>query len=125
MTAFVVRSYRDEDSPRVCSICFKTALYGYPIESLLNDSRLVADALVSYYIEYEKESLFIAEAGGRVIGYLTGSHDTRRFAYLFSRRIVPRLVARFLACGHWLRTGPRRVISSLAMVGSMLVRYNG
>ncbi len=101
MSDAVIRAFRPADEDRVREICFNTALYGQPIGSVLDDRRLVTDALVGYHIRFEPEALFVAEADGRVVGYLTGCLSDARFQRLYAARIAPGLAARFLAGGFW------------------------
>ncbi len=92
MTPVVVRPYRFADLEAVRRISCETALCGQPIDALFWDRQIVADALVGYYTELEQESVFVADAGGHVVGYLTGCVNTRSFERLFTRKILPRLI---------------------------------
>ena len=105
-----VRSYRPEDEERVRRICYDTALYGQPLESLVSDFRLATDIYMLYYLRYEPESLFVAEVEGRVVAYLAGCLDTARFEAIYRRRIGPRLILNFLARGHWRRRQSWRLV---------------
>ena len=98
-----MRRYRPEDAEAIRRIAYETALYGQPMESLFHGRPLVSEALISYYTEFEPEALFVAESQGRVIGYLTGCLDTRRFESFFNRRILPRLFWICLKEGYWLK----------------------
>ncbi|MBI3616014.1 MAG: hypothetical protein HY211_05810 [Candidatus Omnitrophica bacterium] len=101
MTAPLIRSYDPKDRAAVRRISCETALYGNPIDPLFEDRELVADLLVRYYTQFEPESLWVAEAQGQVIGYLTGCRDSRRYERLFRCRILPLLLVGFLTRGHW------------------------
>jgi GNAT superfamily N-acetyltransferase len=52
---------------------------------------------MSYYPDYEPESLFVAEVDGQVVGALQGAVDTDRFEQVYDQRIRPLLVRRCLA----------------------------
>ena len=119
----MIRSYRDSDMAALREICFQTALYGQCIEPLCNDREFIAEAVLGYYARFERESLFVAEADGRVVGYLTGCADTKRFERLFGGAIVPRLLSRFVGHGHWHRAGVWRIIAAVTVLG--LRRYRG
>lgn len=103
MSEVLVRPYRPADAEAVRRISFETALYGQPMEPLFQGRPLISETLIGYYAQFEPEALFVAELEGRVIGYLTGCLDTRRFERLFARRILPRLVWICLREGYWLK----------------------
>jgi GNAT superfamily N-acetyltransferase len=117
MTTATIRPYRDSDMAAVSDICFQTALYGRPVEPLCSDRELIAEAVLGYYTRFEKASLFIAEVDDRVVGYLTGCLDTKRYERLFATAIVPRLLSRFIVYGHWRRPGVWRIIWASVGVG--------
>lgn len=52
---------------------------------------------MSYYPDYEPESLFVAEVDGQVVGALQGAVDTYLFEEVYRQRIRPLLVRRCLA----------------------------
>ena len=104
MQTFQIRKYRRNDEGSIRRICFDTALYGEPIAEYFNDIQLVTDALIGCNIWLEPESLFVAEAQDRVVGYLAGSIDTERFAERCAPRLVPRLLWRFITRGHFLKS---------------------
>jgi GNAT superfamily N-acetyltransferase len=58
-------------------------------------SEYLADEM-SYYPDYEPESLFVAEVDGQVVGALLGAVDTSRFEQIYRERIRPRLLQRML-----------------------------
>jgi GNAT superfamily N-acetyltransferase len=113
----MIRPYRDSDISALREICFQTALYGRDIEPLCGDREFIAEAILGYYTRFEKESLFVAEDGGRVVGYLTGCADTKRAERLFARAIAPRILWRFFRRGHWHRAGVWQIIAGVAMLG--------
>lgn len=60
-----------------------------------------ADSL-SYYTDYEPESVFVAEARGEVVGALLGAVDTARCERIYRRHIRPLLIRRCLSgCYGW------------------------
>lgn len=103
MTHPRVRAYRPSDAAAIRRICCETAFYGRSIPPAFSDPTFIADALVGYYLTWEPTTTWVADADGQVVGYLTGCLETRRYERLFLRRVVPRLVWRALACGHWRR----------------------
>jgi len=98
-----VRRYRPEDAEAVRRISCETALYGQSMDALFQGRPLISEALIGYYSEFEPEALFVAESQGRVIGYLTGCLDSRRFEAFFARHILLRLLWISLREGYWHR----------------------
>ena len=103
MSEIQVRRYRPEDSETVRRISYETALYGQPMDALFQGRPLISEMLIGYYAEFEPEALFVAESEGRVIGYLTGCLDTRRFESFFGRYILLRLLWISLREGYGLK----------------------
>lgn len=52
---------------------------------------------MSYYPDYEPQSLFVAEVNGEVVGALLGAVNTDRFEQVYQRRIRPLLLRRTLS----------------------------
>lgn len=52
---------------------------------------------MSYYPDYEPESLFVSEVEGQVVGVLLGAVDTGRYEIVYRKKIRPMLIRRFLA----------------------------
>ena len=105
MSEVLVRPYRPGDEETIRRICCDTALYGQPIDPLFQDRRFIADALLWYYMQFEQEALFVADAQGQAVGYLSGCLDTRRYESIFVQRVLPRLFWRCTRKGHWFRRG--------------------
>ena len=105
MTTFTVRSYTPSDRPGV------RAIYGddeFARPALLRRYPRMADYLadeLSYFTDYEPESLFVAEAQGpglsgqegQIAGALLGAVDTARCAQVYKQRIRPMLRRRCLS----------------------------
>jgi ribosomal protein S18 acetylase RimI-like enzyme len=79
MTA-LVRPYRVGDRAAVLQIAADTGFFGAPVEAFLDDRRIMQDAFVVYYVDREPEHLWVAEADGSVVGYISGSTGDRRAA---------------------------------------------
>ena len=99
----VIRAYRPANEAAVRRICFATALFGGPMQPVLDDEALFSEAFVGYYLRYATDLLLVAEVDGVVAGYLSGCTDTTRYRREFARRILPRLALRVLLRGHWLQ----------------------
>ncbi|NQV08555.1 GNAT family N-acetyltransferase, partial [Candidatus Woesearchaeota archaeon] len=80
----IIREYKPGDENRIKEICCDTGFLGDPIDSIFSDKELFTDLLVSPYLKYEADNAFVAEVGGRIVGYLLGS--TRKD---FDKKIRP------------------------------------
>lgn len=99
----IVRSYQSQDREAVRQIACDTADMGEPVESFFGDREVIADLLTRYYTDYESESLWVAEYEGKVIGYLTGCLDSRRYFRVMAWRLVPQIVIKSILRGVLLR----------------------
>jgi ribosomal protein S18 acetylase RimI-like enzyme len=90
-----IRSYRAGDRAAVLQIAADTGFFGAPVEAFLDDRRLMQDAFVAYYVDREPEHLWVAEADGEVVGYISGSVGGRHAA-LGRARIAAATVFRSL-----------------------------
>ncbi len=72
-----LRQYQDFDREEVRRLCCDTGFLGSPIDQLYQDRELFADLFTNAYLDYEPEWTLVAENGGRVAGYQTGSVDPR------------------------------------------------
>ena len=68
-----VRPYRAPDRAAVLQIAADTGFFGAPVEAFLDDRRLMQDVFVAYFVDREPEHLWVAEAEGEVVGYISGS----------------------------------------------------
>src|SRR5690349_15749288 len=68
-----IRQFRSTDREAVRRLCCETGFLGRPVEPLFRDRELFADLFTRAYLEFEPEWTLIAEASGRVVGYLLGS----------------------------------------------------
>lgn len=68
-----VRDYRPSDRPAIRTLCCDTGFLGHPIDSVFQDRDLFADLFTGPYLEHEPDWALVAEADGRVVGYLLGS----------------------------------------------------
>ena len=93
-----VRRYGPHDRTAVREICCDTADHGEPVEHFFPDRSVFADVLTRYYTDFAPATTWVAEQDGRVVGYLTGCLDTRRYLRVMALRIVPAAV--WLALWH-------------------------
>jgi hypothetical protein len=85
----VVRPYRAADRDAVRDICCRTAYRNRGAASVFRDTELFADYHCRYYTDVEPESAWVAEQDDRVVAYLFGCADTRRYRQVMARSIVP------------------------------------
>jgi GNAT superfamily N-acetyltransferase len=78
MQEIVVRPYRAEDRAAVRHICYATGQLGDTAKHSYADFESYADLFSAYYTDLEPEHAWVAEQGGKVVGYLLGCLDTRR-----------------------------------------------
>ena len=92
-----IRSYAPADRPAVRRI-YGVDEFARPClqQKYPRYGEYLADEM-SYYPDYEPESLFVAEVDGQVVGALLGAIDTARFEQVYGRRIRPYLLRRTLA----------------------------
>ncbi|HEV2855078.1 MAG TPA: GNAT family N-acetyltransferase [Thermoanaerobaculia bacterium] len=76
------------------------------------DPRLLVDLMTRAYTDFEAGSLWVADSGGRVLGYLAGCLDERSFHRVQARRVVPAAVAGALGRGLLLRPALWRLVAS-------------
>lgn len=68
-----IRQYEESDHDAICRLCCDTGFFGAPVDQLFRDRDLFADLFTRQYLTYEPEWGMVAEAEGRVVGYLLGS----------------------------------------------------
>jgi ribosomal protein S18 acetylase RimI-like enzyme len=95
-----VRRFVPQDYAAVRSICLEAGGYTDIFARFSDLPDLVTDALLSYYREYEAESLFVAvDAADKVIGYCAGCVSTGRYERVFAGRVAPRLLLKAVRRG--------------------------
>ena len=91
-----VRPYQRRDRTRIRHIVCATALRGRPLSAFFEDERVLVKVFLDYYLSYEPEFCFVAESEGRVVGYVLGCTDSRRYLRVVVFRYGPQLLARLL-----------------------------
>lgn len=92
-----IRAYRAGDRRPIAAILAATALRGRPLSTFFEDQEVLVKLFMDYYLRYEPESCFVAERDGRVVGYIMGCTDTRRYLRLVLLRYAPQLLTRVLS----------------------------
>ncbi len=77
-SAIAVRPYRGTDREAVRAIAYSAGYMGDPPDWYWRDVTSFADIWTAYYTDCEPESAFVAESGGRVVGYLLGCVESAR-----------------------------------------------
>lgn len=108
-----VRHYEPRDRAAIREICCDTADAGRPVENFFHDREFIADVVTRYYTDFEPANCWVAEAGGIVVGYLTGSVRDGRAARVTAWRIVPVAALRAILCGALVRRSTWRMLRSL------------
>ncbi len=109
----VIRPYQLLDRPAIRQICADAADMGEPVERIFSDREVFADIITSYYTDFEPQSLWVAEAEGEVVGYLSGCLDSRRFLRAMIWRIAPKVLLRALLRGVFLHRQTIRFIIAM------------
>lgn len=106
-----IRPYEPRDRAAVREICRSTA-YGGGEEGVI-DPHLLVDLMVRAYTDFAAGSVWVAERAERVVGYLAGGFDERRFHRIQVWRVIPGAVARSLARGLLWRGDLWRLLADL------------
>lgn len=109
-----IRKFRPEDRSEVRRISCQTAFLGMPIKDFIDDEEIIADALTRYYTDYEPESCFVAVAGDRIAGYLTGSKNLNA-AKKINNKIVGDLFLKIFNKGLFVRVNTWRFVSRVVL----------
>lgn len=98
-TGIRIRRYNKQDRPAVRDICWETAFCGKPADVFFQDREILCDFLTAYYTDYEPQGAFIADAGGKVAGYLISTRDARAMEKRFKRSLLPKLILKAVCRG--------------------------
>ena len=105
-----IRPFEARDKNSVRSICCDTAFMGENVTNFFEDREIFADFAISYYTDYEPESLFVVQSKEKVSGYIAGCCDTKRYAKIFESRILPKAILKCLTKGVLLKPKARNFI---------------
>lgn len=108
-----IRPYTAEDRQALRDICCDVANKGEPIDEFFPDREVTADFLTSYYTDYEPQSTFIAQYDGKIVGYINGCLDNRRYGLVIFFLILPVLFIKAIVRGTFL---DKKVKQSLALM---------
>ena len=118
----IIRSYEPDDRQDVLRISADTAVFGEPVEAILDDRRLFCDAFTAYYTDFESEYLWVASIDDQVVGYLAGCVDTISQRRRIIKRTILPLVRRIILGNY--RLGSRTFNYVKYMSSGVLRREN-
>ncbi len=90
MSNLIIRPFTKSDTQAVRDICADAADRGERVENFYPDRESITDLLCGYYTDYEPQSLFVAQQDGRVVGYIMGCFDNRRYGLAMTWIIIPK-----------------------------------
>lgn len=99
MSKVIIRSFTSKDRQAVRTICADTADMGEPVENFFPHRESITDLLCGYYTDYEPESIVVAEVEGKVVGYVLGSLDNRRYGLCMLWIIIPIVLCKAMVRG--------------------------
>jgi len=99
-----IRPYQAEDRLALRKLCCDVADRGAPIESFFPDRDVAGDMLTKYYTDYEPQSTFVAESDGRLVGYINGCMDNRRYGLVMFWLLIPSLLIKAFKNGLFFKT---------------------
>ena len=88
---FEIRLYRDSDEAAMREICMRTGAAGGDARELYRDQDLLPDIFAIPYAVLEPGFAFVADDGGRAVGYIVGTPDTARFVSRFREQWLPKV----------------------------------
>lgn len=91
-----IRPFLVSDRLSIRNLCADTAFMGEPAEKFLKSREVFADWATTYYTDYEPGAIFLAEYGGKAVGYVMGCVDEKNYSRIFLRKILPALLIKML-----------------------------
>ena len=89
-----VRRYESADLDAVREICVLTGRTGGDARGSMVDTSLLPDTFAEPYVVYDPLLAFVADDGGRAVGYIVGTADTVAFADWFRTTWLPLVAPR-------------------------------
>ncbi|MDE2028641.1 MAG: GNAT family N-acetyltransferase [Candidatus Omnitrophica bacterium] len=103
MNKINIRAYNPGDRTALRNLCCDVADRGGPIENFFPDREVAADLLTRYYTDYEPESTFVATRENRLVGYVNGCTDNRRYGLVMFWLLGPAVLAKAFKRGLFFR----------------------
>lgn len=95
----IIRPFEKKDKEELRSIACETAFLELPYHLFVPHKDILADALTLYFTDYEPESCFVGEEGGKIIGYIIGTKNIKKMNSVFNLKILPALLKKILFTG--------------------------
>jgi ribosomal protein S18 acetylase RimI-like enzyme len=86
-----VRRYEPADLETIREICIVTGHAGRDARGSMTDTSLLPDTFAEPYLVYDPLLAFVADDGGRAVGYVLGTADTVAFADWFRTTWLPKV----------------------------------
>ena len=86
---------------------------GGPIENFFPDRDVAADLLTKYYTDYEPQSTFVALCDKRMVGYINGCMDNRRYGLVMFWLLMPSLLIKAFKRGIFFRPEIRQMFGGM------------
>jgi GNAT superfamily N-acetyltransferase len=99
MLGIRIRRYNKKDRQTVRDICWETAFLGKPADAFFQDREILCDFLTAYFTDYEPQGAFVADAGGKVVGYLISVRDVKVMERKLKRVLLPKLILKAVIRG--------------------------
>ncbi len=99
----IIRRYASEDREALRQIAFDTALMGRSAQLFFDGPEFIKDVITMYFTDYEPQSIWLAEIGGVVVGYIMGAKDEHEMNEVVLTKILPHLCVEFLRSGILLK----------------------
>lgn len=114
----VIREYRPADRPAVRQVCAATAWLGAPAPDRIGDDWIWAEYWTRFFTDGQADCCWVAadNRDSRIVGYLTGTPDVRRFER-YLPRLLPGMIWHVARKRLMRRREPRRAI--LGMLRSL------
>ncbi len=105
-----IRLYSTGDRQALRQLCCDVADRGGRIESFFPNREVAADLLTKYYTDFEPGSSFVAECDGRLIGYINGCLDNRRYGLVVFWLMMPALLIKAFKRGIFFKAEIRQLL---------------
>lgn len=109
-----IRPYIKNDRNELLRISADTAVFGEPVEAILEDRRVFCDAFSAYYTDYESDYAWVALINGQIVGYLTGCLDTAAQRRRWMRHVFPYLIINLIQGRYKIGRKTRGYVLALA-----------
>jgi ribosomal protein S18 acetylase RimI-like enzyme len=96
-TPVTIRTYRPGDREALHEICVRTGHLGGDATGHLRDPAILPAIFAAPYAALDPDLVFVADEGGRAIGYLVGTADSTAYYAAFRARWLPTVADRFPA----------------------------